>query len=330
MAIKWYKISQFVKGFTSIYLRNSAPRLEEQRLLEQYYSHEQPKRGVKETMVVVCVDGHYVHGGLSDRLRGMATIFDYCQENGIAFRIYHNSPFALEDYLLPHQYDWRIRKEEISYHPDEATPVVINGALHYHRQHRQYLRYTLRQHAGKQLHIYTHAFFADHNYSKNFNMLFTPAPRLAATIEKIVAEIGQPFVGVTFRFQQLLGDFIEGNYPILSENERQTLIERCLKRLETLRREEFPYHLVLITSDSTTFLRQAEALPWVRTIPGKVVHMDYTADAAYEVYLKSFVDLFVLSRAQQVFLLRTGQMYPSGFPYRAASQTGIPYRSIEF
>lgn len=331
MAIKWYKISQFVRGFTDIYNPNSRPHLEERQLSEQYYLPTHPRRGVQETTVVVCVDGHYTHGGLSDRLRGMATIYGYCKRRGIPFRIYHVNPFPLQEYLLPHQYDWSITAEEMSYHPDEAVPVVINGALHSHHRHERYLDHALAQHSGKQLHIYTHAFFHDKEYHQNFQELFLPAPRLSQAVDQFIEQLGEPFVGVTFRFQQLLGDFVEGDYPILPCEEREILIERCLQRMGWLHDERFPHRLFVVTSDSNTFLRRAlNFAPWVRTIPGQVVHMDYTDDASYEVYLKSFVDLFVLSRAQKLFLLRTGQMYRSGFPQRAALQGGIPWRSIEF
>lgn len=331
MAIKWYKIPQYIRGFTDIYLPDSPPHREERKLLEKYYLPTHPKRGVRETTVVVCADGHYVHGGLADRLRGMATLYGYCKRHGLRFRIFHTSPFPLQDYLLPNRYDWRIDEEEMSYHPDEAVPVIMNGALHYHRRHRLYLSHALRQHAGKQLHIYTHAFFHDGEYQENFNALFRPAPLLAQAVEQFCSSLGQPYVGVTFRFQQLLGDFEEGDYPVLPEAEQETLILRCLQRMEQLHTDQFPQSLFVVTSDSATFLRRAEAsAPWVRIIPGRVVHMDYTPDAAYEVYLKSFTDLFVLSRAQQVFLLCTGQMYRSGFAQRAALQTGIPYQRIDF
>lgn len=39
-------------------------------------------------------------------------------------------------------------------------------------------------------------------------------------------------MSITYRFQQLLGDFKEGDYEILSVNERDKIIERCLNFIE--------------------------------------------------------------------------------------------------
>ncbi|MBO7293794.1 MAG: hypothetical protein J6U65_00085, partial [Bacteroidaceae bacterium] len=98
-----------------------------------------------------------------------------------------------------------------------------------------------------------------------------------------------------------------------------------------IRERNHPDTRVLITSDSTTFLQRVAAqLPYVFTIPGKVVHMDYTLDANFEIYMKSFVDLLTLSHAQKVYLLKTGDMYKSGFAKRAAKISDAAYQEIIF
>ncbi len=71
-------------------------------------------------------------------------------------------------------------------------------------------------------------------------------------------------------------------------------------------------------------------MPYVRIISGKVVHMDYTLNASYDVYLKSFVDMMTLSHAEHIYLLRTGKMYKSGFAFRAAAINKTLYECIEF
>ena len=136
---------------------------------------------------------------------------------------------------------------------------------------------------------------------------------------------------MVFRFQQLLGDSKEDGYKILSPNERETLIEKCIQKVEEIHSLQHPDKQVLITSDSTTFLeRICQAKEYVHIIPGKVVHMDYTHNAAYEIYMKSFLDMLLLSDADKIYLLQTEDMYHSGFAKRAALLKNKPYDEIFF
>lgn len=84
----------------------------------------------------------------------------------------------------------------------------------------------------------------------------------------------------------------------------------------------------MVTSDSATFLECAKKKDFVYVISGKVVHMEYTTDASETVYLKSFVDLFMLSYAEKVYLVVGPDMYHSGFAQRGAMISGVPYEEI--
>lgn len=67
-------------------------------------------------------------GGLSDRLRGIVSIYAECKKQRLPFRIVFE-PLHLEDYLLPNKYDWRISKEEICWDSQRVYPCVL---LTYH------------------------------------------------------------------------------------------------------------------------------------------------------------------------------------------------------
>ena len=58
--------------------------------------------------------------------------------------------------------------------------------------------------------------------------------------------------------------------------------------------------------------------------------MDYTTHAGYQTYMKSFIDMLTLSHARKIYLLRTGDMYKSGFAFRAAAINDVPYAYVEF
>jgi hypothetical protein len=88
---------------------------------------------------------------------------------------------------------------------------------------------------------------------------------------------------------------------------------------------------VLLTSDSTRFLHYAaEQLPFVYYIPGDVVHIDYQDETSDDINMKLFVDMYLISRADEAFLLQTDKMYNSGFPRRAAQISGIPFHHVRF
>lgn len=324
------KALQWLEGLYRVYSFQGGFHLEEQKLQQAYYRPEAPRKGRQKQQVVVMVDGRVPHGGLSDRIRGIASIYDYCHSQGIDFFIHYRYPFALEQYLEPATVDWRISQEDLTFHPEEAVPVMLLCHLLPNKHHLKYLKRVLKKYPCHQIHIYTNTQFADRRFKENFAALFQAAPPLHAAVSAQIPPQGR-FVAMVFRFQQLLGDFKEGDYKILSSEARRQLIECCIGKVAEIAEKKHPGSPVLITSDSVTFLETiAQRLPYVFTIPGKVVHMDYTLDANYKTYLKSFVDMLTLSHAEKIYLLKTGEMYKSGFAKRAAKVSNTAYEEIIF
>lgn len=89
---------------------------------------------------------------------------------------------------------------------------------------------------------------------------------------------------------------------------------------------------LLVTSDSITFLKKAVQIEGVHIIPGTLIHMDGQKNNipqnSYEIYLKSFIDFYMLSEAQKIYRIGTPYMYPSEFPVYAAKIHNIPFESI--
>ena len=264
-------------------------------------------------------------------MRGIASIYGYCKRRKIPFYLYHTYPFKMENYLCPNCYDWIIKEEQISYNPEEAYPVILQLKSLPSKLHRLYLDRIVSKYPNRQIHIYTNTLFDDKMYAVNFGELFKPVERLQAEVNRHIERIGTDYVAMVFRFQQLLGDFKEDGFPTLDLPERERLIEKCIEEVERIRSERHQDCKVLVTSDSTGFLERIKAKKeYVEIIPGRVVHVDFSEDCTYDVYLKSFVDMFVLSKAMKVYMLYTEQMYRSGFGKRAAAITGIPYEEIHF
>ena len=325
------KIKDLIKGIYWIcFSSQKGFHKEEKRIRDAYYSEAEvdTKKKARTPSVVFMIDGRSIHGGLSDRLRGICSIYGYCKKRSIPFFIHAVYPFKLQDYLEPNHVDWRIAENDISYNLHDAIPACINDYQFSTTLHPLYLRKLIRM--NKQIHVYSNTNFDDIHYAQNFNELFKPSPRLQQAIDDNLKRIGKPYVAMVFRFQQLLGDFKEDGYKILAPDERIALIKKCVNKVEELHCQLFPDEQILVTADSVTFLNEINILDYVSIIPGRVVHMDHTADASFEVYLKSFVDMFMLSKAQKVFLLQTGDMYHSGFAKRSAMINSVNYEESKF
>lgn len=326
------KLRSFLRGLYYLFFRpNEGFIKEEQKIKEKYYSQEYPLKRIGETTIIIMIDGRSIHGGLTDRLRGITTIYQYCKQKGLNFKLNYVYPFKLQDYLAPNSYNWIIEEKDISYNSEQTAVVVLNDYQLDISLHRFYLDSRIRKNRGKQIHLYTNTYFFDNKFAASYGDLFVPTEPLQTAIEFNQKQIGKKYVAMVFRFQQLLGDFKEQGYKVLSKEEQEELVKKCIEKVNTLHEERHPDDIILVTSDSGRFLQEiTRQLNYVRIIPGKVVHMDHTADAAFDTYMKSFEDMLLLSKADKIYLLQTGDMYHSGFAKRASMINNKEYEEIIF
>jgi hypothetical protein len=66
---------------------------------------------------------------------------------------------------------------------------------------------------------------------------------------------------------------------------------------------------VFVTSDSVSFLEEAKRLPFVYVIPGGISHLDIHRSPGKDANLKLFLDHFILSHSEKVYLVVEGKMY---------------------
>lgn len=289
-----------------------------------YRKSERPLEADRRRAVMM-IDGRMLHGGLADRIRGCLGIYALCKRRNIPFRINWCFPFDLRLFLEPAGYDWRIDPQQILYETPYAQPLALFtfGFPGETIWDKCSLVRHLRFHAHTQYHIYTNTMLYRREWRQSFGELFRPTPLLQQAIDENLKHLGHPYVSFTLRFQQLLGDFKEKGYKVLEASERELLIERCLQELARCMERIPASHRILVTSDSITFLNRAQQLPRVYVIPGTVAHMNYPGESA--VFLKSFLDFYLIMGAEEVHLLLTGEMYRSGFPEFAAEIGGRPY-----
>lgn len=316
------RIVQKIRAWRLIYNKKGFHK-EEDRLYHKNYISDVTL--ATQRCVIFMVDGQSVHGGLTDRIKAICTIYSYCKQNNIRFYINFVYPFKLQDYLVPNKYDWIPPQNVISYNSFDCRPILLNTHQLLRQYHLKYLNRMIKK--CVQLHVYGNTDVLDSEFYGAFNELFRPSPVLEADIEKDIRNIGKTFVAVVFRFQQLLGDFKERNYKVLDVVERNALIEKSKALLYDLH-DKHKGTRILVTSDSGTFLGLVSQIEFVYVVPGRVVHMDYTDDADFFVYEKSFIDLLMLSRAQKVYLACSGDMYRSGFAKRGAMIGNVDYEEL--
>ena len=292
--------------------------------------------------VVFLCNNVLAFGGLCDRLQGMVSIYKVCKEEHLEYRIGHFYPFNLSDYFKPNKVDWTIAEDDVDLSTHNAMiikstmPSVKKTGMPWREGaqiHESYLKYKLH-HVGKrkrQVHMYTNArLTTKEEFSDLFHELFSPSEELQRLVEWNEEQIGSPYISITTRFQNLLGDFYEGEqYGTLEkEEEKRNYIVKCLSKIEEIHLKH-PDKKVLVTSDSSTFLKEAKNLPYVHVNPGKLAHIQYT-NGDDDVYLKSFVDLLTIANAEKVYLLITGRMYRSGFAETASFINKADYEDVYF
>jgi hypothetical protein len=284
--------------------------------------------------IIYMADGRFKVGGLSDRFRGMIFLYKLSKELNVEFKIYMPSPVDITHYLLPNQYDWVIDKNDVIYNTRHALVYDIwaedRDVLHTENVKKVYSITPKLLNKCNQIHFSTNLDADDNEFGDLFKQLFKPAKELQALIDYHLSQIGGDFNSATFRFQQLLGDFSEGSFSVLPNIERALLINRCIEHLKEIH-DENGSRRILVTSDSITFLNAVKAFDFIYVIPEKITHIDYGQaslvgeGADKNVYMKSFLDFYLLTYSKQIYLVRDGQMMDLGFAYRASLYNKTPY-----
>lgn len=316
------------------------------------------RHACKQTLIFMA-DGKWMHGGLTDRLRGMTSAYKFAIEHNLDFKIYHTSPFLLQEILQPNKVDWIIDEKEISHDSSVAKPVLL------YREDFDNDSALERQldTSHEQFHLYSCIDTVGEDFPKYFNELFKPAPLLAQELSNYDELLGSGYTAISFRFQNKLGDFKEFTFKELPEAGKRELLNAALEMLETDpgtgagmtvqgdkgagmtihgdkgagmtvqgdKASEATATKCLVTADSPTFLAEVEKMPNAVTVKGKSIHIDFNSSKKATDYLKAFTEFFLISRASKAILYRNRKYktYPSNFPKYAAMLGHVPYEIVE-
>ncbi len=276
--------------------------------------------------LVAIVDGSTFHGGLTDRWKGIISLYAIAKATGREFKIHYIYPFDLTEFQISATYNWIMPTNDLSQNIFSTYLLRITGD--------PTIKRLQNLPKNKQIHVYANrdcielinqTYGTNFTWSGLFNELFRPSPLLQNKLNSF-SQTREPYIAIAFRMQNLLGDYPEYAYQATSEKRQQEIIAACEGFIKRVHKEwNMP---ILVTSDSNRMTNIAIELPYVWTNSGKAVHVDTISSAPEEYYLKSFVDFYLLAGAQKVYAAATPEMYNSDFPKYAALTGNIPFERI--
>lgn len=287
------------------------------------YSAARGRPSVKRRTYIFIIDGKTVHGGLSDRLRGLFGVYAYCRQSEYDFKIFWEYPDTLTNYLIPQGTDWLIKKEQMCYDRRYVDFKFFNNHTGLANDETSY--FSLLKSSKPIVHVYSCITLHEDYYSVYFQELFQPSEVLSGSIAEQTKIIGDKYVSITFRFIGLFGDFIDRPdlFPALEkEEEKAEYIDICLNAVKYVKEINPWASKVLVTADSMLFLDEAKKLDFVYVIPGDVSHMDTTRNLNDFSQLKSFLDLLLISKAEKSYNFAYKRMYSNSKFASTASLIG--------
>lgn len=244
------KLALRIKGFIAFGIGILEERFywKTKKYLSKYYISDNDLPTAQNKTLIYMLDGRVYSGGLSDIIRGILSMYKFSKEIGFDFRINFCYPYNLQDYLVPNLYNWCIPEKEISYNSNNSVPLWIycvhskygkSSEFENEFQKKILLHFIKKNGTKQQFHIYTNSEWSQGNeYSLLFNELFKPSKTLEDALNYHKINLSAEYISMTFRFQQILGDF--ENIDLKTDITNDILM--LLNKSQELKGEIFPDH----------------------------------------------------------------------------------------
>jgi len=298
----------------------------------RYYLHLPDRKGDSNPIICI-IDNRLKHPGLVDRFKTIITAYFISKHNNKPFKILFSIPFNLSDYLAPNEYDWSCTQDDLQF------SLISSRILTYPRFKLSQLDPSIEYHVYDGGDYFPHLFASwvmtindggKNEYTELWGELFHELFKPSEFLHKELVSVGKPedsYIAVHFRFLNLLGGFEVVKQPItLNNEERVSLVEKCLGTIQKIRKEtKMP---VMVFSDSNTFQDKVALEEGVLIIDGKIEHVSFLKDENSA--MKIFLDFFLLSKAKKVYSIIYPGMYRSAFPAFAAWSNKKSFYRMEF
>ncbi|NBH67397.1 hypothetical protein [Phocaeicola sartorii] len=142
--------------------------------------------------------------------------------------------------------------------------------------------------------------------------------------------INSKYISISFHFCHLLSDSIDEYMQELTNIKEHELLNKLGDFIEKFH-IIYPCYKFLICTNSATYIKFVKNmdLKYIYIIPGVPVHIDQTKSTDMTDYMKTFLDSFLISKAEKVFLVKTNKMRNSEFPKVASIIGNKPFELIE-
>ena len=283
------------------------------------------KKTVSQKEIIIVFDGNFPHGGLVDRMKGIVSFYQISKEIDAKFKIYFKNPFDLNHFLIPNEYDWSSEEYDLCWNPSDTKVLYL--MLNFSFDPINYFSSSKKKKFIVFCNIdYSKAIYPQNDvktnevlWGKSFNELFKMTDLLKNELEK--NKINQNSIAFHTRFTSLFGDFKDSPKSIAT-NERKEEIKCILLKTISEISIENKYSSSYIFSDSIEFLNFIKMNSDFKVIDGNPFHTDEDRKMGnVQKHLKTFLDFFIISKCDKIYLLKTNDMYNSSFS-RYASFVG--------
>ena len=281
--------------------------------------------GKQNRILIMFIDGKVWHGGFCDRLKGIISLYHYSLATQLDFRIYYIFPFQLQKFLSPNSHNWMIDSIEISNKYQAVKYLNLIGEPTFSRLEHLNGNRQIHCHANRDMvsKINMH-YGTNFTWGFLFNSLFKPTNVLETLIAFHKIALGNDYISAHFRFVNIFNDFKDDIEIKTSEASRESILNKSIDTIRHLSKQ-FPNRKIFIASDSEYFLKRISIVENVYVLSGKILHIDHSHQTDDDVYIKIFLDFFLLSESKHIFSFGTPQMYQSEFPLYAAKVNDVPF-----
>lgn len=282
-----------------------------------YHFHLDKK--VTENILFFIIDPNINHPGLADRFKAIIGSYYIALQNEFEFKIIFTHPFKLERYLdCTEKVNWLSSMKDLSYSLKNSRIIAYNGGGKVPKLDKRIKQYHIYSYIGYDI-LDTNKI---DNYKKVwgelFRQLFKPAFLLKLELNKISLKENE-FIAIHLRFVNALETIEANQFNTLSNIEKEQLIQNCLSGIKNII-SQYSDKQIVVFSDSNIFLnRVKEELP-VIVLNGEVGHISFKSNE--DIVLKTFIDFYIMSKAEKVIRILNKNMYVTAFSYYAALAGG--------
>ena len=199
------RIQQFIDYYNKKYPRHTQL---EAFVMQNYNTPVACDANVMGGVVFMC-DGKMIHGGLTDRIRGILSTYQVAKRHHLPFKINWITPFELTEFLLPNKIDWTINPQEIRYDNNSFPAIMFKLPIErrFENFYNEIVFKNFFRNPKNQTHVYTNLDFARKNFAYLYNELFKPSDYLLSSLDPHLSNLGENYISFSFRYTGLLGDF---------------------------------------------------------------------------------------------------------------------------